>query len=799
MSADIHALEIEFAKNPSLDACIPLCEAYLAQKRFMEAMVVCKKGMKSAPDDPRGRIMLSQVYIAQGKMPKAASELNALLAQHPGNGRGMELMGRVLIEQGDKPGAIASLQGALQNDPSLTEAPGLLAQLGAPVPAAPAAPPPVAAAPAAAPPAMAPPAAAPPTMPAAAPGPAGFAAPAAAPAQPPPMAAAPAAAAPGAVPTGAAPIAAAPAVQDPGQRPPVAAPPPSNGNPLDTAGTWADSGNKKLEHVNDFFAPDTLGFSNDGSHIETAGPGRLTILGFVPKSSGSIKTTLLAITVMFVVFGVIVGYQYYRSGIVKKTNEIFGEVRGALEDDTYFKYADATSGIEAIKELDPSAGIALSAEAYIQATLALDHAEEGALAKAKTALAAAKDAVDEENKYIVAASAMIAYLDGRYEEGIAEIAAIVDRGGNDVLIQLENYRLRSKIDPEGEKTKLAFRQLLDLSSGEPRALSFLGWHYYNEGDFGRADARFDSALKNSKNHTRSLIGVTLVDLDRGIGLAERQKELEKNIKRVFALPSGELSLRDRALAHFARAQLLQWQKGPAEAKEDYDKAYEIDPDNSLFDYRRGMQLLKQGDSTQAVVFLKKAAAKDPENISVIKELVKAQLKGRDYNAALATLKRAKELAKGDKSLILLEAEVLTGQRKYSEARKLFESIGQEDGGNSLAEAYIGISSTYRVSGDSSKAVSFMQGKLEDAPKGMGKRVEARMWEEMGRGFEAIRNRDKAKQAFQVCVDTFSQYANCHCRLALAVGRGAEAQQAAKACVRVDPRGELADDVKRLLR
>ncbi|MEO1175068.1 MAG: tetratricopeptide repeat protein, partial [Myxococcota bacterium] len=352
-------------------------------------------------------------------------------------------------------------------------------------------------------------------------------------------------------------------------------------------------------------------------------------------------------------------------------------------------------------------------------TLALDHAEEGALARAKTAVAAAKDAVSEENKYIVAASAMVAYLEGRYEEGIAEIAAIVDRGGDDVLIQLENYRLRSKIDPEDEKTKLSFRKLLDMSSGEPRALSYLGWHYYNEGDFTRADARFDSALKNSKNHTRSLIGVTLVDLDRGIGLDERQKELEKNIKKVFALPAGELSSRDRALGHFARAQLLQWQNKPTEAKADYDKAYEIDPENPLFDYRRGMQLLKQGDATEAVVFLKKAAAKDPENISVITELVKAQVKGREYDAAIATLKRANELAKGDKSLVLLEAEVLGGQRKYSDARKLYQSITQEDGGRSLAEAYIGISSTYRVSGDSSKAVTFMQEKLEDAPKGMG--------------------------------------------------------------------------------
>ena len=63
MPADIRALELEFAKTPTIEACIALCEAYLASQRFMEAMVVCKKGMKSAPADPRGRVLLARVYL----------------------------------------------------------------------------------------------------------------------------------------------------------------------------------------------------------------------------------------------------------------------------------------------------------------------------------------------------------------------------------------------------------------------------------------------------------------------------------------------------------------------------------------------------------------------------------------------------------------------------------------------------------------------------------------------------------------------------------------------------------------
>src|SRR6185295_9232638 len=102
MAADIHALEIEFAKNPTLEACIPLCEAYLAQKRFMEAMVVCKKGIKSATTDPRGRVLLARIYADQGKAPKAQQEIEQALTEIPNNPQLLEMLGKLLMDQGKR-------------------------------------------------------------------------------------------------------------------------------------------------------------------------------------------------------------------------------------------------------------------------------------------------------------------------------------------------------------------------------------------------------------------------------------------------------------------------------------------------------------------------------------------------------------------------------------------------------------------------------------------------------------------------------------------------------------------------
>lgn len=80
---DLAELEQAFAKDPTGPAFVALSSAYLQQGRFMEAMVVCKKGIKSQPDNIDGRLLLARVYAEQGKVPKALDEVKALLEQKP--------------------------------------------------------------------------------------------------------------------------------------------------------------------------------------------------------------------------------------------------------------------------------------------------------------------------------------------------------------------------------------------------------------------------------------------------------------------------------------------------------------------------------------------------------------------------------------------------------------------------------------------------------------------------------------------------------------------------------------------
>src|SRR5512136_2173627 len=99
-AAELAALEHAFAADPTSDAYRPLTEAYLAAGRFMEAMVVCKKGVKAHPDDPGARVLLARVYADQGKDRKALEELQPVLASYANYAAGHLLAGQLQLRLG---------------------------------------------------------------------------------------------------------------------------------------------------------------------------------------------------------------------------------------------------------------------------------------------------------------------------------------------------------------------------------------------------------------------------------------------------------------------------------------------------------------------------------------------------------------------------------------------------------------------------------------------------------------------------------------------------------------------------
>src|SRR5436309_5387518 len=96
--AELAKLEHAFATDPSSEAYRPLAEAYLGMSRFMEAMVVCKKGVKAHPTRPEPRMLLARVYADQGKDKKALEELVAANQAVPADKALIRMMGELQMK-----------------------------------------------------------------------------------------------------------------------------------------------------------------------------------------------------------------------------------------------------------------------------------------------------------------------------------------------------------------------------------------------------------------------------------------------------------------------------------------------------------------------------------------------------------------------------------------------------------------------------------------------------------------------------------------------------------------------------
>lgn len=138
--AELVQLEQAFASDPNSQAYKPLAEAYLALGRFMEAMVVCKRGTKAHPDKAEPRLLLARVYAEQGKDRKAIEEADAALNLFPEDLGLLRLGGGLWMKVGDAEKGKALLLKAHTLDPIGEETAAAMSKWGVAPPPPPAPP-----------------------------------------------------------------------------------------------------------------------------------------------------------------------------------------------------------------------------------------------------------------------------------------------------------------------------------------------------------------------------------------------------------------------------------------------------------------------------------------------------------------------------------------------------------------------------------------------------------------------------------------------------------------------------------
>lgn len=625
-------LELAFAQNPESMAYVDLCLAYIEQARFMEAMVVCKKGIKAHPDSAKARILLARVYAAQKKYKRALQELDELAAAKPNEAGVYVARGKLKAESGDEPGAIEDLKKAIDLDKNVEEASALLKAQGIvypePPPPPPLPPPPVVGVDA--PRDGSPLSAGSTSIPGMV---SGFAS-VSAPGLPPGVVAV-------------VPLAAPLSISGPEGRPIEGAP--AQAALVDASGRAVSvvpgpAGAQYVVLQPAYPVPQRLEGEDELEAMARE-------VADVRQERGRPRTSLLLLIGLVLLGGGLVYYRFHEKARIEAIDRLTSDGINAFNQDTYGSYKTAAGYFEQILDRqDANHPLTLGRLAHTYVILWGEHGEKDVKPKLEEILARAERRAPEVS-HTVAARALLILYDGK------------DRQANAALARerLQPFIERVKaVDGAPSYADLALG-IIDLELGDyENATTLLGnvkqvlpgsvrakvWHAraaFRAGRYGTAEAAFLEALRAKPGHPGARAGLALVKVVRGDlnGAAE-------NIVKFDELPQKEISDRDRALAEFARSEVFRAAGEEAKATGAYENAIRFDPGNADFPYGLGKFLLDQDRPKEAIPHLKKAVEMEKTRASFLVTLSEAEMQLGDFKAAEGHIGQA--LKRSSKSL-----------------------------------------------------------------------------------------------------------------------------------------------------
>ncbi|OJH40975.1 tetratricopeptide repeat protein [Cystobacter ferrugineus] len=754
--AELAKLEHAFASDPSSEAYKPLAEAYLASGRFMEAMVVCKKGVKAHPNRADPRLLLARVYQDQGKDKKALEEVLGALQAHPTDKATLRMAGALQLKTGEADAGKANLLKAYEADPTDPDTLAVMQQYKVQ--------PPVAAAPAPAP--------APTPAPVAAPAVQAAPAPAATPA---PVAAA--APAPAAEP---APRAKAPAAQ--AARPAAARRP-------------------------------AVVVEDDDVDDDDDAPRKSR------KKSGANTNKYITLGLLIAVPVILGGYFVQGRMAAQRNREIKKQLDIAtqeLKHDSFASYKKACEAADKAIEVAPDSA---AAHGYLAYAYAIRWGEHGggddARKQAEEHLAAAQKS-EEISSHLYAASALIKTYGGKGKEALGELEKQVksfdEQGKRSSLLYLTLGLIQMNAgDMEHAKDNLEKAQ--GLSPDDPRIYAALGAVYRRLGQDGIAWKNYDFALRYEKDHPESLLGKSLLMLEQdepnfGLAAVMLKKLLEAdpppsprqlaaaNVAR--ALLISRVSTAMEKLKPDEQAKLAEATGVPADkekARQELTKAedtgFTLDRNSPELFLIKGRRLLAENQYDQAAAEIRKAVKMDGTRAQFYVELAKALMgkPGGEKEASEALVTALKTMGDSPKLLTML-GNAYRRQGKLDDALKTYER-SVKDANAKNPEARLAIGSIYRERSEWTKA----QESLEKASTefiGQPDKAAAALLE-LARVFDGKGDTAKADETYQKALNADENYAPAYYFYAAFLSKDKKQAPKAKALaqeyVKREPKGE----------
>jgi tetratricopeptide (TPR) repeat protein len=768
---ELAKLEHAFATDPSSNAYRALAEAYLSVGRFMEAMVVSKKGVKAHPNIAEPRLLLARVYQQQGKDRKALEETLGALQVAPTDKVALRLAADLQLKLGEMEPGRANLIKAYQVDSQDTETIAMMGRWK-----------------------VEPPRAAIPVL-----------APVQAAARPAPARPASEASAPG-LPQ--------PPIPMPRRSAPAPAPRGSNGasGPEEPHRTEAVASERQARPVLERSVLEEEATSDRLRPAPRAPSMRRTIaivlLLAIPLAGGS-----------YFLWG---RWKAQRNREIKKNLAYAAE---QLRHDSYESYKRASIAADKVLELDPNSTAAHGYLAYAYVVRWGEHGGGDEARKlAEEHLESGKRG-GEVSSHLYAADALNQHYSGKDAVALRDLEQRIrsfdaeNRKSSLMYLTLALIQMNSG-DLEHARESLETAQA--LAPDDARVYSALGTLNRRRGQDNEAAKNFDFALRYEKDHPEALLGKALLILQQD----RPEYTIAAKVIRKLIESDPPPSPRQLATAHLVRSLLIsrvssempeykpesQRQlseitgvpvdrtRANSEALKAEETGFALDRTNPELHVIKGRRLLFEQKTDAALSEMRLAIKMDPTRAHFYVELARAlmQKPGGEKDAQEALVNALKTVRDSPKLLVMLG-------NAYRRQGKLDEALAQysralSDPKARNPEARLAMGNIYRERKEYPKAVQALEKSAQEFIGQPGKLAAA--YSELGRVYEEKGDRAKADEVFQKALAADEEYSPAYFHYARFLSsdtrQASKAKTTAQEYLKRDPRGEFATEAQRLV-
>ncbi|HEX3436113.1 MAG TPA: tetratricopeptide repeat protein, partial [Pseudacidobacterium sp.] len=323
---------------------------------------------------------------------------------------------------------------------------------------------------------------------------------------------------------------------------------------------------------------------------------------------------------------------------------------------------------------------------------------------------------DPESSYLNAHLAELYFQTGRVRDAIAAAQAQIQKNPNN----LEAHKLLGRIylrslgnmqngGPSDQMLNLAineYKEIVRLEPNDTENRLFLGRLYTLNHDSTHAEEQFKAAQKIDPDSEDVVLNIA--------GLYGEQGDFQRAIQVLNALPEDDQTPKTL----YALGQTYDQIKDNKNALAAYQKAFDLDPENLDVERALAQAQLTNGQEDAALKSFKDVSAGDPSDAQSLLSIAKIERRQGKYDDALASLKKAKDLASDLLEISFEEALDYDALGQYDQSAQTLEKMvtdsehvtGQYTDGekNNRAIFLDRLANVYREQGKTDQAVAAYQ-------------------------------------------------------------------------------------------